>query len=149
MLSQELDEVVHFASTVVSGGLTVSWEVVDGREAANIDTWVVDFVSGCVHLCDLNGVHRLEFLSELIVLWCQSLAMSAPWSIEFEESVLARLEHILLECLARDHLDRSLHVGRLVVLRLESWGKSAIEEIILKLKQALCGVGLAFEHVLL
>mmetsp|Transcript_13628 Transcript_13628/g.39707 ORF Transcript_13628/g.39707 Transcript_13628/m.39707 type:complete len:529 (-) Transcript_13628:25-1611(-) len=149
MLPKVLDEIVDLPAAIVLHRRSVLGEEEEGREAAHVDIGVVDLVGGGVHLGDHDRVHALELLSELVVLGGEGLAVAAPGSVELDEHVLAGLNHVLLERLARDDLDGGLHVGWLVLLGLEGWGQSALEEVLLELDEALSSQVLALEHVLL
>lgn len=105
VLLDELGEVLDRAVTRVLNWLALgsSLEQLDGGKALNL-IWNV--VEGGINLGDGNLVGVvLVHASKLIVLWCESLAVSTPWCVELEENILLAVDHNLLVVLGHDNGD--------------------------------------------
>ena len=79
---QELGESLERPLSVVIDDLVVALlEQLDGGEALDLD--VFQLVGGGVHLGDDDALMVLVFLSQFVPDWSKLLAMTTPWSIEF------------------------------------------------------------------
>lgn len=95
---------------VEEGGETVPRDRVDRR-----------VVGGSVHLGDADEVLKsflADLLGHLLVFGGELLAVSAPWSIHFEEHILIGCEYLILKSFSDDHAN-GLVVGLGDLLRLE------------------------------
>lgn len=108
VLASELDEVIESAFTVVleevgaSGGLEH-----ESGEASDLEgsAWG-KVVLGGVHLGDGDLVlHASVVLTELLPGRSKALAVTAPWSVEFDEDVLGVVEDDLVVLGANNNLD--------------------------------------------
>merc|ERR1719392_116936 len=77
-----------------------------GGESLNLD--LLQLIGGGVHLGNDDALVILVFLSEFVPNWSQLLAMSAPWSIEFNKDILFCVHGNLVEVLAHQNLDSFL-----------------------------------------
>lgn len=138
-LSVLLDEVGEVldgtgASVFNWGGLGASWEELDGWEALDL---IWDVVGGGIDLGDNDLVSEiLVEVGELIVLWSESLAVTAPWGVELNEDVLVVVDDDVLVAVGNDDGDWAL-LGLWDWLRLDGWGDLAGGEVLNELGDGL------------
>ena len=80
----------------------------EGGESTNIELWW-HIISCGIHLDNLNLLSS-HLVSQLLVDWCQLLAVSAPWGVELNQHVLGVLHHQLVKVLGDGHLGVGLGV---------------------------------------
>ena len=68
-------------SIIVNDFICALLEQFNGWEALDLDLF--ELVGGGVHLGDDDALMVLVFLSQFVPDWSKLLAMSTPWSIEF------------------------------------------------------------------
>lgn len=103
VVADEVGEGLNSAGTVVLDGLVLGagLEELDGGEARDV---VGDVVGGCVNLSDGDLVGEGGvLLGQLVVLGCESLAVSAPGCVELEENVLVVVDDEVLVALGDDY----------------------------------------------
>lgn len=117
LLGDESRQTVKISTAVVVlGGVALSIEPFEGREALNAESAAkllvgigVDLCNGNLLLCKLKGS------GQLLVDWGESLAVAAPRGEELDQSRLSRLEDDIIE-VVRDEINdgrggRSAHQG--------------------------------------
>lgn len=131
VLRNELCEVLDGPGTaVLDGVLLVAGTVkLDGGETLDL---IGNIVCGSVNLCDSDEVgEAFEKRAELIVLGRKSLAVSAPWGIEFEKNVLGVVENDVVVVLGNNNGDGAILLGDGLALnaRLNLASDEVVEEL--------------------
>ena len=114
VLLDELDEILGSSGSRVGDGvlLVTSGEHLDGGEAGNV---IRDIVGSSVNLGNDNLILELGsgvLGGKVIVLGGESLAVTAPGSVELEENILGVVENDIVVALGYDNSD-----GTLLLLR--------------------------------
>lgn len=138
VVTDEVGEILHGSRTVVVDWLLLVTllEELDGWETLDL-IWNV--VGGGINLGNDNLVLVvLVKAGELIVLWCESLAVSAPWSVELNEHVLVAVDDDFLVVLCDDDLDCTLLALLWKWLALDAWLNLASNEVLDVFADLLC-----------
>lgn len=139
VVADEVGEILNSSRTVVVDwlGLLALLEELDGWEALDL---IWDVVESGINLGndDLVLIVLVE-TGKLIVLWCESLAVSAPWSVELEENVLVAVDDDVLVVLCNDDLDCALLALLWKWLALDAWLDLAGDEVFDVFANLLCG----------
>jgi len=69
------------------------------------------FVRCGIHLGNNNIWVVRETLCQLVINWCQGLAMSTPRSIKFDKYILILLKYNILYCFSNENLNRGIILG--------------------------------------
>eukprot|EP00043_Microstomoeca_roanoka_P020814 m.254117 g.254117 ORF g.254117 m.254117 type:complete len:325 (-) comp17707_c0_seq1:708-1682(-) len=138
MLIHEINKLLESATTLVVNDLVrVGREELESRKALNAK--ILKLVGSGIQLGNNNVIDGGKLLTQLVPNGCKLLAVTAPWSVEFDENILGRIASNLSKVLASQHLDGFLVPILRNLLRAQVAGKLVAKELVGKSGEGLGG----------